>query len=373
MRQALWVLLVLLVPVCGWSTAAAQKPNPQLLNRALDEYLKGDHDAAMKKVMLSGFSVMDAQRWVNAGNRASQERRRMAAATAALEYVKIRFYLIPQLLTWARPLVAGTPGPTATENLWLRASVAVSEGYAAGWSFLTTGRAPGQPAGRAEAQPPVSHLAYVTQRFPDDPYFKMASAVAAEHVTSPIPTTLGATRFDHGAPGFDHFGADLSDTLALRNSGEMRSLERAAATLEDLVDHEVLGIEAHLRLGYVRLRLGQGDSALQHFDKVTTSDASPAFRYMGHLFAGLALSRVNRASEAAASYRAALRLVPRARSATTLLTALLLVHGQAPEAELVATEFISGPGGPADPLERYFVSDFAQFDSLVRRLREAIR
>jgi hypothetical protein len=57
----------------------------------------------------------------------------------------------------------------------------------------------------------------------------------------------------------------------------------------------------------------------------------------------------------------------------TLLTGVLLVNGQAAEAELVATEFISQPNAAVDPLDKYFLSDYAQFPALLRRLREAIQ
>jgi Flp pilus assembly protein TadD len=381
MRHLLSTLVVTALFVGAWPSAdvaagrdqAPAKPNAYLLQKALDEYFQGQFDSGLKKIMESGFTVAEVQRWVNAGSRATQERRRLAAATVTLEYAARRFYLIPQLLTWARPLVAGASAPTATEAVWLRASIALSEGHTR-WAFLTTGTLSQSPAAAAAevSKGAVGHLSYASQRLPDDPYVKMAQAVAAEYLTSRA-TPGASSRFDRGTPGFDKFGADLNDTLSLRNAGHVPTLERAAAVLGTLLPHDVLGDEAHLRLGYIQLRLGQNDSALQHFDRVTTTAASPAHRYLGHLFAGLALARVNRGSEAATSYRAALRLVPRARSATTLLTSVLLMHGQMAEAELVATEFIGGTPAAVDPWDRYFIGDFPQFPQLIARLKEALR
>jgi hypothetical protein len=82
---------------------------------------------------------------------------------------------------------------------------------------------------------------------------------------------------------------------------------------------------------------------------------------------------VNRVNEAAIAYRAALRFVPRAQSATTLLVALLARHEQLDAAEQSADEFLAGGEDVVDPWRLYFVGDFAAYPRLVTQLREVVR
>ena len=353
-------------PVSAGVESLQQKTNPLLLPRALDLYAEGQFDEGLTQIVTkSGFTVEDATRWINARGRVAQDRRKLVAATAALEYSTVRQFLIPRLMTWARTLVVAPPGSAETEALWLRASIALSQGLGQ-WTFLTTGAVPavaGPPSRSAVPTPTIGHAAYAAQRFPDNPYFRMAGVIAAEYSTSPARAGRSPRRF----------GGDSSDPARSSTSNEARVLASAADSAQTLTANPAFRAEAHLRLGYIQFRLGQNDAALQNFDQVVAAGGRSDFRYLAHLYSGLALARVNRTSEAAAAFRAALRVVPRAGSATTLLTHVLLTSGQIGEAETLSGEFIAGPVNRNDPWDQYFFGDFPQLGELVGRLRERLR
>ena len=354
-------------PVVASLEPAQQKTNPLLLPRALDLYAEGQFDPAITRIITtSGFTIEEATRWINAGGRATQERRKLIAATAALEYSAVRLFLIPRLVTWARTLVVSPSGPTEAEALWLRASVALSQGLGQ-WTFLTTGTVPAvagpQNARSAVPVQSIGHVAYAAQRFPENPFFKLASVVAAEYSTSPARSGRSPRRF----------GGDASDPARSPTSNEAQVLTGAASLAESLVGNSAFRAEAHLRLGYIQFRLGQNDAALRNFDAVVGDGTRSDLRYLAHLYSGLALARVNRTAEAAAAFRAALRVVPGAGSATTLLTHVLLTSGQIGEAEALAGQFLSAPVNKNDPWDKYFSGDFLQYGEILGRLRERLR
>lgn len=346
----------------------ARKGGPPLLWAALDRYSGGQFEDGFKQVLLTGFSIADAERWIDAGGRGAAPRRRSAAVVCALEYASMRPYLMLSLIPWGRSQLAIGPAHPV-EALWFRASIALAEGHGR-WALLNAG-VPVQAAGRV-ASAPLGLLAAAEQRMPNDPYIRMASVVGAEFLTS--PAIVGrAARLAARDPGFDRLGGDEPDRTALSTAGEIRALEDAARTAETLLSVEELRAESSVRLGYLSLRLGRTDEALGHLDRLATMPATPTWRYLGHLYTGLTLARLNRVDEAAAAYRAALAVVPRARSATTLLTGLLLTNGRLTEAEEEAGAFLGTPEAGNDPWRSYLLGDFPQLPSLLIRLREAIR
>jgi tetratricopeptide (TPR) repeat protein len=168
---------------------------------------------------------------------------------------------------------------------------------------------------------------------------------------------------------FDRIEAEVREGDAARRA----ALTRASGFLADLTRVSTVAAEASLRLGFVRLRLGDNDGALSNFDRVDALTREPSIRYLAHLFAGWTLARLGRLAEAAVAYRAALVAVPNAQSATALLMSLLVKEEQLAEAETVGTEFLARDSTPHDPWQSYFLGDAPIYWTLVLRLREAIR
>lgn len=356
----------------------ARSTSPRALWEVLNLYAAGQFEAAVGRAMRLGFDPVQADAWIANGPRTSQEQRRMVAAVCALDLAARRPFLLPRLAPWARTLWgAGDAGPW--ESIWLRASVAVAEGFGL-WTFLLEDGpepSPLPPARRGAPAPPpkprpVAHLRFARQRLGDDPYVAMAEVVGAEFVTSPA-IVGAASRVRGRQPGSDKLGGDLVDREVLERAGAVTLLEAAAATAERLTVVSPLSAEAFVRLGYLRLRLGDTDAALRNFDQASERTTSRDLRYLARLYTGLTLDRLNRVEEAAASYRAALDLVPQARSATTLLVALLVRAGRLEESEGVATAFIEAGQAADDPWRDYFLGDYPSAQDLIARLRTAVK
>jgi tetratricopeptide (TPR) repeat protein len=336
----------------------------------LDRYLKGDYDGALRsQPPLTRFVFADADRWVTAGGAAAVERRSMAAALFALEYSESRPALLAAMLTWGRELLARQP-PRPAEADWLRAAIVVAQGQDR-WRFLLDGVA-GPAAHRRRAAAPVGHIRFARLRYPDDPYFQMAEATGAELLASRPIDRLSAP-LPETPMGWDRISTDFVDAARAGLSDRAAALARAAGLLERLVDHDALGAEANLRLGYIRLREGQSDAALAHFDRVASLTGDARLRYLAHLYSGWTLGTKGRIDEAIVAYRAAARFVPQSQSASALLVALLTKHDRLADAEQVADEFLSADEAAGDPWRAYFVGDSAAYPAIVRRLREGLR
>ena len=118
--------------------------------------------------------------------------------------------------------------------------------------------------------------------------------------------------------------------------------------------------------------MGHRDLALQHFQKVEARD-DPSLKYLARLFSGWTLAKEGRIDDAVDQYRGALEVVPRARSASTLLTMLLVMNHRLAEAEEIANALLATPETADDPWQSYKLGSYRAYPSLIDRLHEAIR
>jgi tetratricopeptide (TPR) repeat protein len=342
---------------------------------ALDRYVKGEYARSVSVLAnIGGFDSMAADDWIVSGGAGAVQKRRFIAALVALEYTASRPGLSPLLYEWGAKTLRESVEPQPLEAVWLRASVALAEGRGA-WPLLK-GLPPGlggRPAASAAAGDPLlgtGHLAYALSRFADDPHFKLAQVVTAEAATSPAIGAIVLTPDGQGVVS-DQIDAQMLDVAATGPANPSKLLERAAAAATALTTNPLVGPEAHLRLGYLQLRLGHRDVALQQFRQIDTTDQFVA--YLGHLFAGWTLAKDGQAEMAVAEYRAALAIVPHARSASTLLTAFCIMSGRLEDAEKLANELMAKPAVADDPWRTYLMGDYREYPKLIAGLREAIK
>jgi tetratricopeptide (TPR) repeat protein len=367
----------------GRGGATGQRPPPRPMNSrtrsatadAMDRYVPGDYEKAVTTLAnLGGFDMMGAEEWIISGTPGAVQRRRLIAAIVALEYTASRPGLSPSLFEWGAKTLSASVEPQPSEALWLRASVALAEGRAA-WPILM-GLPPGlgaRPVASTAPPDPLlghGHLAYALSRFPDDPHFKLAQIVSAEATTSPATGAIVLTPDGKGVVT-DQLDAQMLPRVAPGPARPTALLERAAEAAGTLTSNSIVGPEAHLRLGYLQLRLGHHDLALQQFRQIDTADSFVA--YLGHLFSGWTLAKDGQADAAVAAYRAALGVVPHARSASTLLTTFCIMSGRQDEAEKLANELMTKPAVAEDPWRTYLLGDYREYPKLIARLREAIQ
>src|SRR5262249_50445263 len=151
---------------------------------------------------------------------------------------------------------------------------------------------------RGNPKDEFEHLNHVIPRFPEEPRFALAQAVAIE-----IHTWREGFR---------------------RPRSAVAIAAEATSALDHMSKDDAIGPEASLRLGFLRLRMNRVDDSLTLFAHVLTATRDRYLIYLAHYFRGQALERKNQVVDAERAYRLALDTVPRAESATMALAALLV-------------------------------------------------
>src|SRR5688500_15160950 len=212
------------------------------------------------------------------------------------------------------------------------------------------------------AQWRFDHRTHLLARFPDDPLARFLEATVRERERpvgmqildgSLAPVWLDGADAEQIAAGgarqvravplnrrMDRTSAEkLLRVVAEPESAALSSLlprpDASAAftslALWDLVDaflavpaREHVAAEASLRLGQTYLRLARPDLALPALARGESLATTPYESYLARSFAGAALARSGRHTEAIAAFRRALHAVPRAQAASFAIVPLLL-------------------------------------------------
>jgi tetratricopeptide (TPR) repeat protein len=167
--------------------------------------------------------------------------------------------------------------------------------------------------------------------------------------------------------------ASAREQMAHAEGEAMRAAERAIVRFKDASANEAAGPEALVRLGHVELRLGRFDAALATWDGVEGQTQDRALIYLTHLFRGLALEGVNRASDARASYRAALDVSPGAHSAVLRLAALGFRHDRGDEPARLIDALLQNDDPRRDPWWSYYAGDWRFWYARIGRVRELLK
>lgn len=333
----------------------------------LERYARGDFDRVVSDLAaIKDFEPIykdlknNAAKWIDAGGPSTgsgsnddRERRRVAAATFALEAAHIGaltdwkevrtfirldniYWRAPsQLLEWGCQTMRATPEATPIEHTWQMGALAVV-GRAQDYEFQV-----GSPwSGRANKGDEINHLQHAIARFPKDRRLLLAQGIAAE--TRLFPNS--------------------------RNAG----LKEAQTIFSNLLDDTEVGPEAAMRLGVSEARTNQPAIALPHLQQAAESSHDAFVIYLAELFAGQTLERLKRTDEAEAAYRHALQVIPRAQSATFSIAALLAARGARAEASALIESSLAVPV-VADPWKVYGDADHRFWAELIAQLRKAIK
>ena len=343
---------------------------PAVAYPLLDRYLKGDFDAVVRDLQaLESFDELLAQLtrggpiWVDR-DPADRPRRRLAAATLALEAARVAdkvdwkwvqrlkaqgnepqgadhiFWKAPPLLIeWGCALMRTEPRPAPVERIWHLAAIAVAQ-RAGDAEFLI-----GSPfAERMNAADEIDHVYHASGRFKNESRFTLAIPIAVDALT----------------------------WTRVRGSVARRQADAAARAFENLLNDESVGGEAAMRLGALHARRGRVNDALGMFDRAERRTRDRYVIYLTRYFKGQALQNASRLADAEAAYRGALATIPQAQSATIALAGLLAKTGRRAEAaELIDAQISTSPA-PADPWAGYGAADDRFWPQLIARLRGEI-
>lgn len=174
------------------------------------------------------------------------------------------------------------------------------------------------------------------------------------------------------APVTSHFMPRESMVPRLVHEKQM-FLDRAVHLLGAAVAADPSAIEARLRLGRVRLLLGDRAGAERELSELARqSELPPVDAYLARLLLGSAREQAGDVAAARALFRAATRLFPGAPSAWFRLAASQYAAGDtAAAAEIIAS--IAGADAVDDPWREYLVGHLAAGAALLDELRNEVR
>jgi hypothetical protein len=229
------------------------------------------------------------------------------------------------------------------------------------------------------------HLAHALARFPNEPRFALAKSVSIESLSWEVgglgrdPNQRGIIAGEIAQEALARINGDWDDSGSAfqkaqkpkpgQTTGpgvyEVRLMAQQYATL---ANEATVAAEARIRAGLTSYRIWNNEQALGHLTLVSQLTTDPFLVHLSRLIEGVVFERQGRDDDAVAAYRAALEVVPRAQTASTMLTARLIKMGRMADAARVAEEFFSGPP-VVDPWRQYRLGDFRSWPSLMKQLR----
>lgn len=333
----------------------------------LERYSRGEFEVVQAAMAAADEDALDATlaglkekapAWIESGGLADRPRRRLAAATFALEAARagewnqwkliqdfenmgserrmvapgvysdgvrivpasqVFWAAAPKLIEWACGLWREDAVPSDVERLWQLAAVAVAE-RSEDFEFLIG--SPWEPRGNDPDE--IEHLKHASARFPDERRFALAQGVA-------IDSRLVQVRLKGGAM-------------------------EASKIFTSLADDRDVGAEASVRLAILRLRQREFENARKSAERAEGLTRDPFVRYLARYIRGRVAEEQKKTTEAERAYRAALVVMPRAQSASVGLAALLMSNGGRTEAASIVADAIRNPV-PPDPWREYVHGD----------------
>jgi hypothetical protein len=345
----------------------------------LDRYAAGQFDAVVAE--LHGEIDFDAvleqleqggQSWIDAAGAGHVRRRRLVAATFALEAARagawrdwkrtqrqprmcadlppdlppgfgarppecyqppsvLHWKAPPLILEWACGLMRRDETPEPVERWFQLAALAVAQ-RSEDVQFLIGDPYIGVGVGTAEianTQDEIKHLEHATTRFPGEMRFLLAQGIARE-----------------------------------------RAWPEEAVTAYEALEHDPdVGGEATMRLGALQLRQRNLSNAFESFDRAEEITRDPYVIFLARYFRGQAHERQRDVDDAEEAYRGAVAAVPHAQSATIALAALVFRDGRRAEAQQLIHQMLAADPRPRDPWRRFVHADDRFWPQLVARLR----
>jgi tetratricopeptide (TPR) repeat protein len=315
-------------------------PQTPPVRELITAYQAGDYatvEAALAPVTdLKGFGreLVRATWSYRVTRGAAFEPRLVVAGALALELVRLNGAVnradALTLLEVGCELVRLNDEPGPVERLWLWSAAALMEGIGDGRTLEL-------------------HTTHSQRRFPDDPAFVMARAVAAEIRTYPDVRD--------GAPG----------------ERDLDAFQLAFDRLDAARAVEGLTVEATLRLGMLRWRVGEHDAAIELLKEAAMEARQPEHQYLSALILGRAYESRGDDTLAATAYEGAMAALPGAQTAALALTANLARRNLRADAAEVAEAAVAPGPRPHDPWLSYGQPDLVVLPQLLARLREALR
>jgi tetratricopeptide (TPR) repeat protein len=325
--------------------------------------------------------VAEGGTWILAAPADDQSRRRLVAASFALEVAAVRPALSDHdrglgftlgtgpitLVAWgAVALVQRVPAAPSLTRPSLTASRQAGElpWFQAAASLLQRGPTYRALIRQSEAAPlyrpatvfPLIETALA--RFPNDPELRLARAGAYQR--SAVSSSIGGRL--RPVP-------TMRSVLTSRGPG----FGEAERGYRELITNEAVGAEARLRLGFIRFLKGDESEARAHFREADRLSGDADTKYAARLLTAWAWDVERRHDDALAAFRRALEIAPDAYSAAVPVAAGLQKAGRLAEAEALLQRSMVADYVQRDPLFRFDQADSRFFPQRIERLRETLK
>lgn len=347
------VLLCLAVALWVAPEATAQRSDSRL-DRILDAYGQGDASAAsVELATVSNYEKFGiefpqhASRWIQSAPEGKKDFRRRVAALFTLELAHAtlptpRIWIrVREIMEWGCEQIRSGQ-PTPFERTWLLAADTLIQG--AGDNDL------GEP-----------HARHSQQRFPDEPRFRLAEAVARREakITANRP----------GAPTrLLAYG-----TLDVRRDLSKVRLAGTIARLTALRDDPVVGPEARLRLGILYFHLGRLAESLSELQAASRASADPFATYLAYLLSGQVLEFQQEHANAISAYRSAVAIFPQAASGLSALASLLFLTDDRDGAADLYARMVATHPPAVDPWREFGFGSYRFWSGYIEWLRREVR
>jgi tetratricopeptide (TPR) repeat protein len=355
----------------------------------LDAYARGAYEQALEsarrlpadRMTELGLPVLQAGRvWVDRvpGDR---PRRVLVAAAFALETQYIRAERGGWLrsdgeppctgscvLEWACALLQSRGAPDPVERTWLLATVALAGGVRE-WGFLHAPLTP--PAPRTQVR---GHLIHALARFPDEPRFRLARAVAIASRLAVLPEMEAPREGELTGPAWSSTEIVRVVGPGVSLVGDIRAAQQdhARTQLTSLLGDPSVGAEARLRLAYLDFRARAYQDARKEALEAGESATDADIKYSARYLAAQAAQALGDLKGAEALLASALEVRPHSQSATLALAALKYRRGDVEPAYALVESSFRERAGDDDPWRMFLYGDFARLPSIIAELRRQI-
>jgi tetratricopeptide (TPR) repeat protein len=293
------------------------------------------HTVAGEQSLSSILSALrrDGTAWMLSGGAGDANRRRLIAATFALDVAGESFETQPQsvppIVEWGCEQVRKRL-PSDAERQWQITAMAVLEGL-------------------GNVQAVEAHLAHARARFPAEGQWRQAQTWLADSRTLNVhprqPLSAAAIRFP----------ADL------------------AAQYEALTTTPAFADDAWVRIGFLQFLSGNAREARAAFQRAESPGAPDNIRYLTRLFFAWMAEREARTDDAIREFTSALDAAPYGRTAAVWLAVRYHIEGRAADAERVAAEGLRAARDGTDPWRTFYGGDIRRWPELIAAARQAAR
>lgn len=328
--------VILLVATCVVFVSASTRPG---VVEALDAYaidpasvvrsVAGDDSLSSTTASLR----RDGTTWMLSHGAADANRRRLIAATFALEVagtgIESQQKDVPALVEWGCEQIRRRL-PSDAERQWHIAALALLEGL-------------------GNLQAVETHLAHASSRLADEPMWDRARVWIADSRTFDV----------HPRQPLSASKIAFPSALA----AEYAQLSRVPSLAGD----------AWLRIGFLHFLSGANADARSAFARSLSSEADTDTQYLAHLFTAWTFEREQRRDASVPSLVRALDVAPHGRTAAVWLANARVLAGSFSDAEAIAERGLRTDADRIDPWRLFYGGDIRRWPSLVTSLRVALQ